>query len=917
MAERKKTNSKTAEKARRDLEKEQAIKRNQRKRHIYSVLLFVIGLLVMAFSVVSLSDTGPAWYAIHRFLRGVFGLSVFVIGPVLIYASVMLAKTVHKSALVVKMLQLTVMILLASGAVQVIAVGEVVGIGEMYRAGQELSGGGVVGMILGFPLSLFGRVGGSIIVLLILFVFIMLMGNITVDAFLKLVVKPFKKAHSFAKQQHALHKQEAEYLAEAREETAKQAETDMAYAKMKAAEQKIEEEIGGKAKLGEIEAVIESDVSDVPEVPNKSDVTNESESDAIDESDIITDSKTLDLPTPPVYIAPDENSDEPPFDIESVDNPAVVALDELQKQEGLESTEKEQLESSVIASVSGTATDSEVGSVTETSDDIESKPKSDFERLNALAAFAAHQQLYSLPGVDLLDEVVKKRTESDVESELEANSIKLVETLKSFGVLTKIVGVVRGPSVTRYEIQPAPGVKISKITNLTDDIALNLAAAGVRMEAPIPGKSAVGVEVPNTIRDMVAFRELIDSDEFRKAGESSGNGDDGKLATVIGRDITGEIIISDIAKMPHILIAGTTGSGKSVCVNSIIMSILYRATPDEVRLMMIDPKMVEFAIYSGIPHLLTPVVTDPKKAAGALGWAVNEMTRRYSLFAENNVRNIGEFNQKVKNTKSDVAFTDTKRGDISDEDLLLNEEQKPELEFMAKIIIFIDELADLMMTAAKEVEGNICRLAQLARAAGIHLVIATQRPTTNVVTGLIKANIPSRIGLKVASQVDSRVIFDTAGAEKLLGNGDMLYAPTGSPKPIRVQGCWVANEEINRVVKFVKDNFDFSYDTDVIEEIERHTAALDEKDSKGGDAIEEFEMSDDKLEDAIEAVIDAGKASTSYLQLKLKLGYGRAARIMDIMERMGVIGKSTGASKPREVLMTRQDWLERKLHQNE
>jgi S-DNA-T family DNA segregation ATPase FtsK/SpoIIIE len=399
------------------------------------------------------------------------------------------------------------------------------------------------------------------------------------------------------------------------------------------------------------------------------------------------------------------------------------------------------------------------------------------------------------------------------------------------------------------------------------------------MEAPIPGKSAVGVEVPNAIRDMVTFKELIDSKDFRETNSN--------LGAVIGKDITGEIIICDVAKMPHLLIAGTTGSGKSVCVNTIIMSILYRATPAEVRFIMIDPKMVEFAIYSGIPHLLSPVVTDPKKAAGALAWAVGEMTQRYTLFAENNVRNIGEYNDVAKN--------------------------HDELESMAKIVIFIDELADLMMTAAREVEGNICRLAQLARAAGIHLVIATQRPTTNVVTGLIKANIPSRIGLKVASQVDSRVIFDTAGAEKLLGNGDMLYAPTGIPKPVRVQGCWVSNDEINRVVAFTKDSFDFEYDENVIEEIERQALTVGEKDKGGGDEFgEEIDMDDDKLEAAMEAVIDAGKASTSYLQLKLKLGYGRAARLIDIMEKMGVVGKFEG-SKAREVLMTRQDWLERKM----
>jgi S-DNA-T family DNA segregation ATPase FtsK/SpoIIIE len=592
-------------------------------------------------------------------------------------------------------------------------------------------------------------------------------------------------------------------------------------------------------------------------------------------------------PLPPLYIPPSENgaedeivsavseTDEPPFDTEAVQepieppNPMLSAIENFQSEEKQEALENQKREDSIM--------------------EQEESPRSvsDFE---ALAKFAAHQQMYSLPGIDLLDDIVKKRPEADVQSELDANSVKLIETLKSFGVMTKIVGVVRGPSVTRYEIQPAPGVKISKITALTDDIALNLAAAGVRMEAPIPGKSAVGVEVPNTNRDMVTFRELIDSKDFREAGSN--------LGAVIGRDITGEIIISDIMKMPHLLIAGTTGSGKSVCVNSIIMSILYRATPEEVRLMMIDPKMVEFAIYSGIPHLLTPVVTDPKKAAGALGWAVNEMTQRYAIFAENNVRNIGEFNEKVKKNET------------------VGDGLAVPLEYMAKIIIFIDELADLMMTAAREVEGNICRLAQLARAAGIHLVIATQRPTTNVVTGLIKANIPSRIGLKVASQVDSRVIFDTAGAEKLLGNGDMLYAPTGIPKPIRVQGCWVSNDEINRVVRFVKDNFDFEYDENVIEEIERQTQAIAEKDSGSGSSGEDFDMDDDKLEDAIEAVIDAGKASTSYLQLKLKLGYGRAARIIDIMERMGVIGKSQGSSKPREVLMTRQDWLERKLNKS-
>jgi S-DNA-T family DNA segregation ATPase FtsK/SpoIIIE len=822
----------------------EALARNGQKRHIASVVLFACGLLMVAFSLIGNADaeTKNAWDAIHTFLRGVFGFSVFFIGPIMIYAAVMISRDKHKSSVMAKMVQLTVIVLLISSAVQIIFVGEVSGVVEMYSNGTRLSGGGVIGMILAFPLLYFGRVGASIIIVLIIFVFIMLIGNITIDAFFRFSAKPFKKAGDYAKQQREIHKQDAFYVEQAR----KKAISQENQARMKTAQRDIHD----------IQKEIEDDLK-FDAIIAAGDFTDDDKS---------TYEPQFPFPDmPPPYITPENHeskhdNDEPPFDIPADDafNCAVENFKEEEFKEELANRQREE-------------------SFEESGQDNSDNPVSDFDSVIAMADIV---EQYSLPSINLLDNTTKKRPESDIQAEMDSNAAKLIETLKSFGVITKLVGVVRGPSVTRYEIQPAPGVKISKITTLTDDIALNLAATGVRMEAPIPGKSAVGVEVPNATRDTVTFRELIDSNDFRRAGSI--------LAAVIGRDITGEIIISDIAKMPHLLIAGTTGSGKSVCVNSIIMSILYRATPTEVRLMMIDPKMVEFAIYSGIPHLLTPVVTDPKKAAGALGWAVSEMTQRYTLFAENNVRNIGEYNDTAK--KND------------------------RLEPMAKIIIFIDELADLMMTAAREVEGNICRLAQLARAAGIHLVIATQRPTTNVVTGLIKANIPSRIGLKVASQIDSRVIFDTSGAEKLLGNGDMLYAPTGMPKPIRVQGCWVSNEEINRVVAFIKDKFELDYDENVMEEIERQALAVAEKNGKG-DFDEDFDLNDDKLEDAIEAVIDAGKASTSYLQLKLKLGYGRAARLIDIMERMGVIGKSTGASRPREVLMTKQDWLERKLHQ--
>ena len=493
--------------------------------------------------------------------------------------------------------------------------------------------------------------------------------------------------------------------------------------------------------------------------------------------------------------------------------------------------------------------------------------------------------VYTLPPVNLLNPVQKKLTQADIDNEIDRNSRKLVEALQSFGVQTKLVGVSRGPSVTRYELQPAPGVKISKITGLQDDIALNLASAGVRIEAPIPNKSAVGIEVPNKARDTVFFRELVDTTEFKKSFDK-------KLETVLGKDISGAMVTCNIAKMPHLLIAGTTGSGKSVCVNSIIMSILMKSTPQDVRLIMVDPKKVEFMMYNGIPHLLIPVVTDPKKAAGALAWAVNEMLNRYKQFSDNNVRDFTGFNELAKDPDSGLMK-------------------------MSHIVIFIDELADLMMASPKDVEDSIVRLAQMARAAGMHLVIATQRPTVNVVTGLIKATIPSRIALMVASQTDSRVILDVSGAEKLLGNGDMLYMPVGLPKPVRVQGCFVSDKEVERVVEFIKQTFQAEYDELVMEEVERQTemvASAQDSKSSGNSDSGDIDTSDERLEDAIDFVVESGTCSTSSLQRRLKLGYGRAARLVDIMEEMGIVGPLEG-SKPRQVLMTKQEWAERKLQQ--
>lgn len=517
------------------------------------------------------------------------------------------------------------------------------------------------------------------------------------------------------------------------------------------------------------------------------------------------------------------------------------------------------------------------------------------------------EKLYRFPPIQLLKPKLNS-DDGDAMEEMQNNAKKLIDTLTSFGVKASIVNICRGPSVTRYELQPAPGVKISKITNLSDDIALNLAANGVRIEAPIPGKAAVGIEVPNKVVSMVTMRELIDSDKFRNSKS--------KLTTVLGRDISGEIVVTDLAKMPHLLIAGTTGSGKSVCVNSILMSILYKATPDEVKLLLIDPKMVEFSKYKGIPHLLIPVVSDAKKAAGALAWAVNEMLQRYKIFSEYDCKDIDSYNSLVE---KNMNYMEKNPPVVNEE----GEEVQPVLEVnglpvakekMSRVVIAIDELADLMMAAPSEVEDSICRLAQMARAAGMHLILATQRPTVNVITGLIKANVPSRISLKVSSNTDSRTILDTGGGEKLIGRGDMLFLPVGAPKPIRVQGCYASDEEIEGVTHYIKKAYSAQYNSEIEEKIKRIAAEEIAQGKKSGDsdsASDEGLDVDSKMEEAIKCVIEAGQASTSLLQRRLKVGYARAGRMIDDMEQMGVVGPHQG-SKPRDVLMTYNEWLERR-----
>ena len=495
----------------------------------------------------------------------------------------------------------------------------------------------------------------------------------------------------------------------------------------------------------------------------------------------------------------------------------------------------------------------------------------------AAAPVPAPVKEYVFPPHLLLNIETNSKNE-DASEEMRSTAIKLVETLRSFKVKTRIIDVSRGPSITRYELAPEEGVRVRAIANLVDDISLNLATSGVRIEAPIPGKAAVGIEVPNKVVSTVYLRELLETQQFKTAKS--------RVTVALGMDVAGAPILLDIAKMPHLLIAGATGMGKSVCINSMIVSLLYRAKPDEVKLILVDPKKVELNVYNKLPHLLVPVVTDPKKAAGSLHWAVTEMDRRFELIEEVGVRDIASYNRITKDD--------------------------PDKEFLPQIVIVIDELADLMMTAPKEVEDSICRLAQKARAAGMHLVIGTQRPSVDVVTGLIKANVPSRIAFTMASQVDSRTIIDVAGAEKLIGRGDMLYAPVGFSKPVRVQGSFVSESEIEKITEFIKTNSGVSsYDANVIESIEKEAMKCGEGKNVGGED-EDGDDSDPLFRAAVELAVEAGKISTSLLQRRLSVGYGRAAKLIDKMEQRGIVSAPEG-QKPRSVLISRHEFMEMSL----
>lgn len=928
------------ERRREELEKQQ---RSKRRRS--SIILFAIGVLLVLFTIIGLisgmgrseGDSLNMLDMIYSFLCGVFGFTVFFTGPVLIYVAVLIATDKSRTSILTKILQLSGGIVILSTAIQIFFVGSVgegttdfIGaVASLYSDGTRLTGGGIIGGLPAWILLMFGNVGAIVIIILIAFVFVMLISRKSLMDFLGAVGKPVKKAAVTAKEKHAQHKEEMEALRREQEQLRLQAESEnkerLAQLEMNTVgsekttlkdrqKENIEEQkkdsdnfinelknyngiVSPKPneavqqsgeKLPDIapESDIHTSCEKLPDLPAMTDKSADSTVENADYekqiSNVNAESKDIVCETAGTV---DEYPPLPDYPPEEV-NPVEAALNSFIEEANGEQETIRQREEQFVNDVSAPVSEPVDTVVGKTIGDNAADEHSDEDEISEkLYTVTIDPDNHPLPPTALLDEIMPGKAQEDIDRELETNANTIVEALRSFGVQTKCIGTCRGPSVTRYELQPAAGVKISKITGLADDIALNLASSGIRIEAPIPNKPAVGIEVPNKIRDTVPFRQLIESNEIAEKKS--------KLAAVLGKDISGEIVIADIAEMPHLLIAGTTGSGKSVCVNSIIMSILFRSKPEEVRFIMIDPKAVEFMAYNGIPHLLIPVVTDPKKAAGALNWAVGEMLKRYSMFSEYNVRNIHGYNS------------------LADKD--------PDMKKMEQIVIFIDELADLIMASKNEVEDSICRLAQMARAAGMHLVIATQRPTVDVVTGLIKANIPSRIALKVSSGTDSRVIMDEQGAEKLLGKGDMLFKSVSMPKPTRVQGCWISDKEVERVVDFLKNKFELDYDDDVMKEVERQ-AELVKGNDKSSDSVGfesgDIDVSDDKLEDAIRIVVENGQASVSTLQRKLKLGFGRAARLVDVMEEMGIVGPSQG-SKPREVLMTKEQYYERQMNKQQ
>jgi S-DNA-T family DNA segregation ATPase FtsK/SpoIIIE len=829
------------------------------RRRFWSLILFFFGI----FEIILTFVRGDGlWKVLYDFNRGMLGASVFVFGIFIIYLALSIADEKSKSSVISRAVQGIVMIFLLSGAAQIFVGEEIKGSGflpklaSLYRSGVELRGGGLAGAVFGWSLlSLFKRTGAAIIIVMLIALFALLLSNITLPQLLGAISKPFVGSAKAISEDRAERAAEREYMrlyAEQNpepelEETAetkaplprrekKKRIHDYAALYKKQMDKLREEELAAESRAHEVEIDISPEIKPEKASPDSGDVRAE------------------EVNSKPKQKSKASSKDKQPSRAEQVAEEKQKLAEQIKLDELIRKASAEpQRQREIILEPSGQTAMFE-GENT--------------EKLPA----------YVYPPVEILKEATRNCSEEEIQKEIQEKSTKLVETLETFGVKTRIIGIHRGPAVTRYELQPAAGVKVKQVTSLADDIALNLAADSVRIEAPIPGKPAIGIEIPNIHRDSVSMRELIDSEDYRRAK--------GKLSFAVGKDIEGNIVIGNIASMPHMLIAGTTGSGKSVFTNSIILNILFHASPEEVKLILIDPKKVEFPMYNGIPHLLIPVVTEPLKAAGALGWAVNEMMRRYKLFEANGTKNLEDYNEMV--------------------DEMLAADPECDRVKLAQIVIVVDEFADLMLAAKSEVEESVMRLAQLARAAGMHMLIATQSPRVDVLTGLIKANIPSRTALMVSNNTDSRVILDEIGAEKLLGKGDMLYKPVGFPKPMRIQSGFASTAEIRDVVNFLKNEHGADYNQEIIHEVEQNMP----KPKNEEDTEISINPDDDLVNQAITIIVETGNASTAFLQRKLKLGFPRAARIMDDIEAMGIIGPQEGA-KPRKILITKEEWYER------
>ncbi len=843
----KSTGTKTSTGAKRGRPSKRAKKQADINR-AWSIVMFAMGLLLTAMAFVP----GEKFWAYLRenFMFGVFGFSSYLVGPILLYIG---ALTVTDKPVRLKMFWATGFVLLVSNFMQIFFVGNVAGatlaerLIELHKLGKTVNvSGGLLSIIGIFMQDAMGAMASRIIITVLTIAFFMFLTDTTpYDIYIKMKEKAEEEKELLAQQM------EASRIAKAERQRLK--EQKRAQAEQLRLEAERERQILEATRPKFPARQIDFEIDDAPSV------------------DVLED--TPDFAQVDVQEKLEETFDE----VKEQKSIEQQKIDEIMKKLNLSSSHDHQSETKET-------TEKTLTEIEKAKNTLTAQEKAEIVPVSEIAPELSHEDklyIYKHPPIDLFDKG-SAGNRGDVENELKTNAKKLVETLESFGVQTRIIDISRGPAVTRYELQPLAGVKISKITNLADDIALNLAASGVRIEAPIPNKAAVGIEVPNKQGSSVNIRTIFESRQFRNSTSP--------LTIALGMDIAGNVVTTDLTRMPHLLIAGSTGSGKSVCVNAIITSFLYKSSPEDVKLILIDPKVVELAEYNGIPHLMMPVVTEPKKAAGALGSAVAEMEKRYRLFAENSVRDIKSFN-KLAAAQPELA-----------------------LEKMPYIAVIIDELADLMMVSGKEVEDYICRLAQKARAAGIHLIVATQRPSVDVITGLIKANIPARIAFAVSSQVDSRTILDGGGAEKLLGMGDMLFLPLGASKPVRVQGTYVKDEEISRVIEFVKRDFVAEYNQEMIANMEK--MATKEKGSSSVSGEDGGEAKDEMLPKAIEVVVDAGQASTSLLQRRLKLGYARAARIMDEMETMGIIGPYEG-SKPRQVLITKNQWLEMTMGQGE